>query len=206
MEQLGREDSELSYQKDVGIYDTFRDRYLREHLEELPQSIDRATLEKALIPSDDRKRSDAEKLILATASNHFSIHPPMLRKTYPEYEREQNANAKKKKELARQGNDVGDLIWALWDVSAKPSPTRLLVRGDFNKPGREVSPGVFQALDDSAHPWSFPPSDSPAAQTTGRRLAYADWITRPDPSTDREGHGKSNLAISFWRRDRDDSR
>ncbi len=69
-------------------------------------------------------------------------------------------------------------IRALWD-RGEPSPTYVYRRGDPLSPGRLVGPGVPSVLTDGkspfvvAHPW-------PGAKQTGRRLAFARWLTRPD--------------------------
>jgi hypothetical protein len=70
-------------------------------------------------------------------------------------------------------------IWALWDVSKDPSPTRILIRGDYLAPGDEVQFGIPAVLDDPRHPYRAP-EPNPDWRHTGRRLALAQWLTRPD--------------------------
>jgi hypothetical protein len=72
-----------------------------------------------------------------------------------------------------------DLIWALWDVSKEPTPTHRLIRGSYLTPGPVVKPGVLSVLDDPKHPFEFP-DPKPEWHHTGRRLALALWLTRPD--------------------------
>jgi len=70
-------------------------------------------------------------------------------------------------------------IWGLWDVSKDPSPTHVLLRGNYLSPGPEVGPGIPAVLDDPDHPYQFPvPKEE--WHHTGRRLALAQWLTRPD--------------------------
>jgi len=64
----------------------------------------------------------------------------------------------------------------LTDAGPSAEPTHVMVRGDAHKPGKPVDPGFLSAID-SAVPRIEPPSVS---KTTGRRLALAKWITRPD--------------------------
>ena len=93
-------------------------------------------------------------------------------------------------ELAKQAADVrakvkvvDDLmprrIWAAWDLSKKPSPTYLLLRGNYLTPGPEVEPGVLAVLDDPKEPLHFPEPET-EWNHTGRRLTLARWLTRPD--------------------------
>jgi hypothetical protein len=75
------------------------------------------------------------------------------------------------------------LIWGLWDVSTEPSPTRFLTRGDYTKGAHAVEPGVIEVLDGHLEK-SFHEvakrSPKPSPQSTGRRLAFAHWLTQPD--------------------------
>jgi hypothetical protein len=76
-------------------------------------------------------------------------------------------------------------IWALWDVSRHPSPTRVLVRGNYLSPGDAVEPGVPAVLDNPQKRFRFPAA-APEWHHTGRRLALARWLTGPDhPLTSR---------------------
>ncbi|MFN0053251.1 MAG: PSD1 and planctomycete cytochrome C domain-containing protein [Planctomycetales bacterium] len=67
---------------------------------------------------------------------------------------------------------------ALWDRGA-PSPTYIYRRGDYLNPGRLVGPGVPSVLTDGRTPFEVHPP-WPGANKTGRRLALARWLTRPD--------------------------
>lgn len=67
---------------------------------------------------------------------------------------------------------------ALWS-RGDPSPTYILLRGDYLRPGREVGPGVPAVLTDGQTPFEVAPP-WPGAKQTGRRLALARWLTRPD--------------------------
>lgn len=70
------------------------------------------------------------------------------------------------------------LIRALWD-RGEPSPTYILKRGNYLTPGRLVGPGVPSVLTDGKTPFEVKPP-WPGAGKTGRRLALARWITKPD--------------------------
>ena len=56
-------------------------------------------------------------------------------------------------------------------------PGRLMIRGDFRRPGPEVQPGfprIANSWNDSVA------SPAPGASSSGRRTALAAWLTRPD--------------------------
>jgi hypothetical protein len=69
-------------------------------------------------------------------------------------------------------------IQALWD-RGEPSPTYIYRRGDYLRPGRLVGPGVPSVLTDGKTPFEVKPPWAGAKQT-GRRLAFARWLTQPD--------------------------
>jgi hypothetical protein len=69
-------------------------------------------------------------------------------------------------------------IQALWD-RGEPSPTYIYRRGDPLSPGALVGPGVPSVLTDGKTPFEVKPP-WPGAKKTGRRLAFARWLIRPD--------------------------
>lgn len=70
-------------------------------------------------------------------------------------------------------------IRALWD-RGEPSPTYVLRRGEHDKPGRLVGPGVPSVLTDGRTPFDVRPPFPNGTPKSGRRLALARWLTRPD--------------------------
>ena len=70
-------------------------------------------------------------------------------------------------------------IRALWD-RGEPSPTYILRRGEHNKPGQLVGPGVPSVLTDGQTPFAVIPPFPDGTRKTGRRLAFARWLTQPD--------------------------
>ena len=69
-------------------------------------------------------------------------------------------------------------IRALWSRGV-PSPTYLLQRGDYRRPGQVVEPGPPSVLAPAGTMFEVnPPRDD--ASSTGRRLALAHWATQDD--------------------------
>jgi cytochrome c553 len=107
---------------------------------------------------------------------------------------EQNAKIQADIDALRAGKGSGDVdaqvkaleskrspepqIQALWD-RGEPSPTYVYRRGDPLNPGRLVGPGVPSMLTDGKTPFDVKPP-WPGAKKTGRRLAFARWLVRPD--------------------------
>jgi hypothetical protein len=69
-------------------------------------------------------------------------------------------------------------VQALWD-RGEPSPTYVYRRGDYLRPGPLVGPGAPSVLTDGRTPFEVKPP-WPGAKQTGRRLAFARWLARPD--------------------------
>ena len=73
-------------------------------------------------------------------------------------------------------------IDGLYDVGPPPK-THLLTRGNINAPGLEVRAGFLRALSES-NAEALVPDVTPGVKgrTSGRRLAFARWLTEPDTS------------------------
>ena len=70
-------------------------------------------------------------------------------------------------------------IRAVWD-RGEPSPTYILRRGEHNKPGPLVGPGVPSVLTDGRTPFEVTPPFPNGTHRTGRRLSFANWLTQPE--------------------------
>jgi hypothetical protein len=81
--------------------------------------------------------------------------------------------------LVRRQMEPSLTIRALWD-RGEPSPTYVLRRGEHDKPGRLVGPGVPSVLTDGRTPFAAQPPFPDGTSKTGRRLAFARWLTQPD--------------------------
>src|SRR5437773_1693926 len=77
-----------------------------------------------------------------------------------------------------------DFISALTEPGDKPPVTYLLHRGDPKQPMEAIRPGGLTVLTPSGLPVELPEKD-PKLATTGRRLAFARWLT-----------GGSNLIVA----------
>ena len=122
---------------------------------------------------------------LASQSSGASgdVTPEALEVSYPDLKEAAAHLAQKldkeEAELKRWQERVGRIerIWALWDTAPDPPVTRILERGDFMKPARAVEPGIPSVLDDPAAPFRIPQSNG---HSSGRRLAFARWLVRPE--------------------------
>ncbi|HLQ44569.1 MAG TPA: DUF1553 domain-containing protein, partial [Planctomycetaceae bacterium] len=67
-------------------------------------------------------------------------------------------------------------IRGLVDLDDKLPTGHILRRGDYNKPGAEVAPGVVEVL----APAGFTLAPQPSYKTSGRRTALARWLISPE--------------------------
>ncbi len=100
-----------------------------------------------------------------------------LRAAFPAFA---EAAAALDKEIERETTRRVDLptIRAIYDLDSTAPPSYVFLRGDPTQHGDPVAPGVPAVLDDPARPFSVPKPD-PSASTTGRRAAFATWLTSP---------------------------
>lgn len=73
----------------------------------------------------------------------------------------------------RSRRPAEDFVPCLTEVPGQMPPTHLFYRGDFNQPKQAVEPAELSVLGTS----STIAADDPALPTSGRRLAYARWLT-----------------------------
>ena len=139
----------------------------------------RADLQAALAKPADQ-RTEVEKYLVAKFQPLLQPDDATLDKllpeTYPDYKTAVEQNIAAVAALERQRMHFDELR-ALYDLPG-PVVTPLLRRGDALTPGAPVEPGVPQALATPvAFQWSPPATE---ARTSGRRLAFAKWLTQPD--------------------------
>jgi len=76
----------------------------------------------------------------------------------------------------------GKLSWTT-DILDQPPQVHILERGNYAVPGQPVEPAGFAILGKttaSLSPTTIRDSTSIAPKSTGRRLAFANWLTEPD--------------------------
>jgi hypothetical protein len=150
-------------------------KYVDQKLTETPEVL-RADV-RLMLATPAAKRSVVQKYLAEKFEKMLRIDGDALKALDPLY-------AKRIDELdrqvrAREGQKEPEpKIQALWD-RGDPSPTYLYRRGDWLNPGPQVGPGVPSVLTDGKTPFDVKPP-WPGAKKTGRRLAFARWLTRPE--------------------------
>jgi len=104
-----------------------------------------------------------------------------MEKRFPELARWKDEIAAKRAARKGQSQIKPNFIEAAWDVSKTPSPTYVLMRGNYLAPGTEVKAGIPTVLDDPKAPVKFEdPAQHPEWNHTGRRLTLAKWLVAPE--------------------------
>jgi hypothetical protein len=151
----------------------FLDEALTRHLEKFDAAL-RAPLRTAHDTPPDKRTPEQRKLLADHPS--VNIHPGVL----------YQYNAKAADELkaidariaaVRARKPPEDFICSLTEPAGTPPITHLFHRGDYRQPrGAAVLPGGLSVLNAIGQPIEFP-ERNPDLSTTGRRLAFAQWLT-----------------------------
>jgi mono/diheme cytochrome c family protein len=150
-------------------------RILEERLAPIPKTL-HEDLRTLLVTAPD-KRTEAQKLIASRFETTLKIDLEDAKQFDPAFRGQAEALEKRIK-LTEAARMPEPKIRALWD-RGEPSPTYILRRGSAFSFGPPVEPGVPSVLSDVRKPFEITPP-WPGAAKTGRRLALARWLVRPD--------------------------
>jgi len=149
-----------------------REKQFEVRLAKLPAAI-RQDVRKALA-SDPAGRTDVERYLADKFASLSKIDEATLKTLDPAYAKSAEETAKRVKRLGG-GKREQPFVRALWDRGS-PSPTYVLIRGNYLTPGRKVEPGVPEVLAPEGFDLDVQPP-YPGAESTGRRLAFGRWLT-----------------------------
>jgi hypothetical protein len=147
-------------------------------LEERLQNVE-ADLRSALLlafRTPQEKRSAEQRMLLEQHARTIKVSDDELAKRFPEYGA---VHAQVQKAIAERPKALPSVekLAVLVETDPKPPVHHLLRRGLHNAPGPEVQPGVPAALDPRN---TFHLERNPRGVGTGRRTAFARWVTAPD--------------------------
>ncbi len=156
----------------------FKQRLTDERLATLPEVI-RADVKASLGKPVDQ-RSPVEKYLVEKFQTLLQPDDKTLDKLLPEtFADYRTGTDQRNSAVAEQERQriAFDELRALYDLPG-PVVTPLLRRGDALTPGSPVEPGVLSSLTTPvSFQWTPPAAE---AKTSGRRLAFARWLTQPD--------------------------
>ncbi|MCH2210034.1 MAG: PSD1 and planctomycete cytochrome C domain-containing protein [Fuerstiella sp.] len=155
---------------------TFAERLFEDRLAELPTDV-RDEVRAALAVTAD-KRTDIQGDLAAEYEERLRPQGSELDTALVKYDeyKQQLDRLNSLIDAEERGRWRFDEVRALYDVPGE-SKTPVLLRGDALTPGPLVEPGVIASLETpQAFEWTAP---NPDAKTSGRRLAFARWLTQP---------------------------
>jgi hypothetical protein len=133
-------------------------------------------------PTD--KRTEVQKYIVTKLESALRVTPDEMAALMTEYERKTSLDIEARSKTIKGWRRTPDRIEALWDVG-QPPKVHVLQRGAVETPGMEVKPAFLEVVSEPGKVEATPPPDA-KGETSGARLALAQWLTRPDhPLTSR---------------------
>ena len=152
-----------------------RQKYLDERLARLPEVLHSDL--RRMLATPPARRDAVQKYLAEKFEKDLHFDQAALRKLDAGFRKAVEDTNRQVKIL--QGQLLPEpAIRALWD-RGEPSPTFVYRRGDYLNPGELVEPGVPAVLTEGQTPFVVQPP-WPGARQTGRRLALARWLVRPD--------------------------
>ncbi len=159
----------------AALTELFKPRLIQHKLEQLPEAIRKDVKEALDLPEE--KRSAIQKYLAEKLADHFAFKEEQLASTFPEYKSKTEPIKGEMASLEAKRRSL-PTTRGLADLGPSPSPFYLQRRGEPYNRGDEVGPNVPAVLASAGKFEVKPPW--PGAPTSGRRLAFARWLTVPD--------------------------
>jgi hypothetical protein len=174
----------------------YRAKLLGATMAKLPADVRQA------LETEPEKRTALEEDLLRINAKKLAVEPKAMQAAMSPADRAiWTARTTLMTALAKAGPAPLDSASGMTDTGPNAPPTYLRRKGNFASPGGVVAPGLLSVLTEPGQPSSFAPTP---AGTSGRRKAFAEWLTRPDhPLTARvivnrlwQGHFGRGLVAS----------
>jgi hypothetical protein len=160
----------------------FHEKLLEDRLVALPEAVRQDLLHVAETPQD--RRSAVQKYLAEKFKEILEITSDELIKKYDVFKGIAEPIRKEIDEMEKKLRPEPH-VRVLSDMGGEPSTNYLLRRGEALNPGPPVEPGVPEVLTTGLEPYQVAPP-WPGANSSGRRLALARWLTQPNhPLTSR---------------------
>ncbi len=172
--EIDRPLEDLTRQRD-SIRSPHEKKLFQAKLASIPPPI-RADLEAALA-MDAKKRSPVQNYLVLKFGGDAKVTITEVDAALTEAERATSDRLTKQIEGLKSWKREHGKIAAAWE-EGETQPFHLLFRGDVKTPGPVVNPGFLTVLSPAGQ--NDPPASDPNRSSTGRRLAFARWLTSTD--------------------------
>jgi hypothetical protein len=179
-ERLNRQIDRQIYAVQGGLAafaEPLRQQLLNERLKGL-DAAERAALRDARSTRKE-KRTAAQIDLLKKHAKRIEITHDMLAARFPEYSRHRNEVKQAIAQREKERPGLPEKIATFVETDPKPPSHHVLKRGQHDRPGEEVPPGVLGALTTATNRFQIQPPLA-GGVSTGRRTALAKWITSPE--------------------------
>jgi hypothetical protein len=154
-----------------------REQLLRERLKDVEVALQDKIIQAVNAPV--KKRSKEQDGLLKMHAKAAQVSVDDLARRFPDFanlrEQIKKSIAEREKERPKPLEKLSVFV----ETDANPPTHHILTRGQHNQPGDEVQPGVPSAFVSVNNVYRV--AERPPGQvSTGRRLAFAHWITSPE--------------------------
>ena len=133
---------------------------------------------KAAIETPAEKRDEVERYLAKKFADSLKVSAEELNHALGDSEKTLAASLEQQIAELKKSRPQFGRIQALWDVGQPPAIHELM-RGNIETPGPEVSAGFVSVLCEAGKSAAVRPPDT-MANSSGRRLAFARWLTSRD--------------------------
>ena len=154
----------------------YRDALFETKLEQVPAAFREDV--RAAVAAIQKDRTDVQKDLFTKFGSTVEVtNREIVDKASPEH-RERLAELRREISKSKRSRKELERVQALWDGETLPT-IRLLQRGSVESPGPAVKPGFLSVLCGAEQDCLATPSPNRVGETTGYRLALAEWLTDP---------------------------
>lgn len=133
---------------------------------------------KAAIETPADKQDDVQRYLAKKFADSLKVSSEEVNNTLGDSEKVLAASLGQQIAVLKASKPRFGRIQALWDVGQPPTIHELM-RGNSETPGPEVKPGFVSVLCEAGKSVAVRPAET-AGNSSGRRLAFAQWLTNRD--------------------------
>ncbi len=156
----------------------FRRQLIEERVADLPEAVRKQVIQGIGTPEKDR--TEAIRSLLKAQTNRVEISDAALAERFPTVRALQSALEGEKTRLEREKPSPLDAISVLAEPARAAPIHHLLVRGNHAQEGAEAPPGFPASFGGESFAVASEITRPPNLKTSGRRLAFARWLTSED--------------------------
>jgi len=156
---------------------SLRAQYLGERLKHVDAGLRGQLIQAALVP--EKKRTKEQESLIKKHAKEVQVSDDELAQRFPEFAALRAQVGKAVAARAKDRPPPLEKLSVFVETDPQPPVHHVMRRGQHNQPDAEVQPGVLAAITTSGNGFRIEPR-SPGRVSTGRRTAFARWVTSPE--------------------------